>query len=126
VTVVEVVQIVLTLVVCFGLVWAARRIEPHWSSKDGTRFIARAQVLGLGDVPEGGWKEVRGVVEDGHVILDARGMWAARLRGTYRIVSKSPEPPARKAVYLLAGEQRVVLRLPHRSRTVEVLDRLVP
>ena len=122
---VEVIQIALTLLACIGLLWGARRIEPHWSSKDGTRFIARAQVVGLGDVPEGAWKEVRGLVEDDHITLDARGMWAARFRGTYRLVSKSPEPPARKAVYLLAGEQRVVLRMPDKSRTVSVLDQLL-
>ena len=118
-------DIIVAIAICIGLLWGARRIEPHWSSRDGHRFIARAQVLGIGDIPEGGWKEVRGSIEGDQVVLAARGLRAVRLRGTYRVVTKSPEPPRGKVVYLLAGEQRVVLRMPRSSRTVAVLDRLL-
>ncbi|MFM8648992.1 MAG: hypothetical protein ACKODY_04385 [Actinomycetota bacterium] len=121
----ETINVVAAAVVAIGLVWAARRIEPHWSSRDGHRFIARAQALGAGDVPEGGWGEVRGAIEGEQIVLSARGIRAGRLRGTYRVTTKSPEPPRGKAVYLLSGDRRVVLRMPASSRTVTALDRLV-
>jgi hypothetical protein len=118
-------QVVAALVVLAGLVWAAFFLEPHWSNKTGLRFIARAQCLGSGDTPEGGWKEVRGSIEGDQVTLHARGLRAARLRGTYRIVSKSPEPPSGKVVYLLGGERRVILRMPASSRTADVIDQIL-
>lgn len=121
----ETVNVVSATLVAIGLVWVARRIEPHWSSRDGHRFIARAQALGAGDIPEGGWVEVRGAVDGDQIILSARGRRAGRLRGTYRVTTKSPEPPRGKAVYLLSGDRRIVLRMPGSSRTVAVLDQLV-
>ena len=119
------VDVVLVVSGCVGLVWLARRIEPHWSSRDGHRFIARTQSLGVGDSPEGGWVEVRGSVDGDHVTLVARGRRSGSVRGTYRVVAKSGEPPRGKAVYLLAGDHRVVLRVPRTSHTVAVLDRLL-
>ena len=119
------VDVVLIVAVCVGLVWLARRIEPHWSSRDGHQFIARAQSLGFGDSPEGGWVEVRGSVDGDHVTLVTRGRRSEIVRGAYRVVTKSGEPPRGKAVYLLAGDRRVVLRVPRTSRTVAVLDRLL-
>jgi hypothetical protein len=119
------IETIALLAVCAGLLWVARGIEPHWSSNDGRHFIARAQLLGPGDVPEAGWKEVRGSIEGEVVRLRARGIRAARLRGDYRVATRSPAPPKGKAVFLLVGEQRIVLRLPSKSRSVPVLDELV-
>ena len=119
------IETIALLAVCAGLLWVSRGIEPHWSSKDGRHFIARAQLLGPGDVPEAGWKEVRGSVEGELVRLRARGIRAVRLRGDYRVATRSPAPPKGKAVFLLVGEQRIVLRLPSKSRSVPVLDELV-
>jgi hypothetical protein len=119
------IETIALLAVCAGLLWVARGIEPHWSSNDGRHFIARAQLLGPGDVPEAGWKEVRGSIEGEVVRLRARGIRAVRLRGDYRVATRSPAPPKGKAVFLLVGEQRIVLRLPSKSRSVPVLDELV-
>jgi len=119
------IETIALLAVCAGLLWVARGIEPHWSSNDGRHFIARAQLLGPGDVPEAGWKEVRGSIEGEVVRLRARGIRAVRLRGDYRVATRSPAPPKGKAIFLLVGEQRIVLRLPSKSRSVPVLDELV-
>ena len=31
---------------CVLAIWGARRIEPHWSAKDGSAFTCRYQVIG--------------------------------------------------------------------------------
>lgn len=112
------------LVVFGGLVWVAFRIEPHWASKDGQRMIARVQPLGQRDAPDGRWREMRVAVDGTTVTLSSRGLGSLSLRGTYRARGKSPEPPKRRAIYILEGERRILLRVPSNSRAVPVLDAL--
>lgn len=122
----RVIEVLGAVVVCAGLLWLARRIEPHWASKDGRRFVGRVQVLGAHDLPEGTWREIRAVVDgDTRLVVTVRGLGGRGLSGNYRVVSASPSPPRGKAVYVLGGEKRLVLRVPATSRARPVLDSLV-
>jgi hypothetical protein len=47
------------------------------------------------------------------------------LRGDYQVQGKSPEPPRRRAIYILSGQRQLLLRIPSNSRAVPVLDSLV-
>lgn len=104
---------------------AASRMEPHWASRDGQRFISRVQALGQHDVPEGPWREMRLLVDGNSLIAGSRGFRAARLRGHYVVIAKSPDPPRKKAIYVLSGPQKVLIRLPDNSRAVPHLDAML-
>jgi hypothetical protein len=111
--------------VCGGLFWLLSRHEPHWSSKDGRRMIARIQALGPQDHPEGTWKEVRILVDGDHLVVSAKGPRASKMRGRYRPIAKSPNPPTKREIYILQGETRVLLRIPSTSRAIVVIDSLM-
>lgn len=110
---------------CVAMLVTASRMEPHWASKDGRRFIARMQTLGLHDVPEGPWREMRLVVDGDSLIVGARGLRGSRLRGHYNVVAKSEEPPRKRAIYIISGPQKALLRLPDTSRAIPHLDAML-
>ena len=110
---------------CIAMLVAASRMEPHWVSKDGQRFIARMQSLGMHDTPEGPWREMRVLVDGNSLIVGSRGFRGARLRGHYSVVAKSPDPPRKRAIYVISGPQKALLRLPETSRAVPHLDGLL-
>ncbi|MFM8856489.1 MAG: hypothetical protein ACKOI2_04665 [Actinomycetota bacterium] len=123
--VVDIASTVGFLGVCGTLFWLLTRLEPHWSSKDGRRMIARIQALGPQDNPEGTWKEVRILVDGDHLVVSARGPRAWKMRGRYRPIAKSPNPPTKREIYILQGETRVLLRIPSTSRAIDVIDGLL-
>lgn len=88
-------------------------------------MIARVQPLGVRDEPDGRWREMRVFVDGTTVTLATRGFSAYSLRGTYRVAGKSPQPPPRRAIYILDGERRVLLRIPAKSHAKPVLDKLI-
>lgn len=122
---VDVLTTAIALAVFGGLVWLAYRIEPHWASKDGRRMIARVQPLGSRDEPDGRWREMRASIDGESLTLSSRGLGSLSLRGMYRVRGKSPQPPKRRAIYILEGERRLLLRLPDNSRAVPVLDAMI-
>ncbi len=135
-----------------GLLVLARSIEPHFSSKDGMSFTCRVRSLAMPGArmvkapptavassmnPFGGllggsrtmnpfglarWRETRALVTDtGVQLLDRR-----QPRGDVRrIVGRSESPPPRSNVYVLEGSPMLLLRIPKRSRTAPLLDRLI-
>ena len=114
------------IVGCAGLrAWAAFRIEPHWCSKDGRRMIARAQQLSQPNRSAARWSEVRVSVDGDAVVLRTRAMRATALRGEYRVVGKSPMPPKKQEIYVLRGEQEVLIRIPKSSRAINTFDELL-
>ncbi len=121
----DVVSAIAFLGVCGGLFWLLSRHETHWVSKDGYRMIARVQSLGPGDQPEGTWKDVRVLVDGEHLIVSSRGPRAWKLRGRYKALAKSPDPPARREIYILQGDVRILLRIPSTSRAIVVIDSLL-
>lgn len=121
---VDTLWLIAALAVCGLLAWVALRIEPHWVSKDGERFTCRVQRLGQ-DAPQGRWREMRGHVDGNSVVLATRGLIPNSMSGRYSVEVRSPNPPKRRALWLLEAErQRVVLRIPESSRAVPRIDAL--
>lgn len=88
-------------------------------------MIARVQSLGPQDQPDGTWKEVRVLVDGEHLVVSAKGPRAWKVRGRYRPVAKSPNPPHKREIYILQGEAKILLRIPASSRAVVVIDSLI-
>jgi hypothetical protein len=68
------VQAVAIVAAIVGLFWISRRVEPHWVSKDGSRFTAKVQHLDEAGDRRGYWREVKVTVDDTTVVLLARGI----------------------------------------------------
>ncbi|MFT3854152.1 MAG: hypothetical protein QM733_15625 [Ilumatobacteraceae bacterium] len=124
--------VVVPLVVVVLMYWLSLRIEPHWVSKDGHRFITTVQAITGHGEPEGRPKEAKVLVlPNDRLQLSQRRFLAKSLNEQWRVAGKSPTPPKRKAVYLLhaadddgAGGQ-LALKLPDNSRAVPILDEIV-
>jgi hypothetical protein len=123
--------IVLFFAVMAVMWWIAYRIEPHYSSKDGTRFLCNSQEIVEGR-PNGRARETRVVVlNDG--TLHCRQRHGTRRHGSmWSLIGKSPTPPQRLQVYVAqeldsdhAPPAQLLLRLPQKSRVVAVLDRIL-
>lgn len=118
--------LVLLIVGGAGLAWAAFKLEPHWSSKDGHRMMTQAQGMESSRALPTRWLEVRVTVIDSNLIVTSRGLQAIKLRGTYIVTGKSPTPPKNRQIYVLQGEKQILLRIPNSSRSMPVLDALLP
>jgi len=120
---------ILFLAVVFGMWFLSSRMEPHYSSKDGRRFMANAQELIEGK-PFGRMRETRVQVLDDGVLLCARRTRMRRGSAEYTLVGESPNPPKRRKVYvaravdasLTPGASELAIRVPANSRVVPVLD----
>jgi len=124
----DVLWIVLPLGACIGMLWLAFRIEPHWAARDGTRFLTTSQLIDGHGRELGRRREIRiAVAPDGRILASRRSLMRTNSE-TFALAGKSPDPPRGKEIYLLdslppdAGGNRLVLRLPRRSRAVPVLD----
>ena len=114
-----------------GLAFVAYRIEPHYSSKDGTRFLCGAQEMEPGSVP-GRSRETRvTVTHDGLLHISQKKM-GRRETSAWTVIGTAPEPPKALHVYVAQrvedGKSRstqLFLRIPAKSRVVPVLDALV-
>lgn len=127
----DVLWVTIPLVVCAAMIYAAVRIEPHWASKDGTRFLTTAEVIdGRGEATERR-REVRGAIRNDGVVMLARRSLLRTTTQEMRVAAKSAHPPRRKAVYLLdtippsSDGAKMALRLPASSRAVAHLDALL-
>jgi hypothetical protein len=112
--------------VAIGLMMAARRLEPHWVSKDQRRFICRARVIDDRGVAIGGWSEYRfAFTDDGLIEGRKRSMWGAGLPGIWRVARQLPDPPARREIFLLVPDtvdgQHLWLKLPAKSVLVPTM-----
>ena len=88
-------------------------------------MIARAQPLSQPNRSAARWNEVRVFVDDNTVVLRTRAMRATALRGEYRVVGKSPTPPKKQEIYVLRGDQEVLIRIPKSSRAIMTFDELL-
>jgi hypothetical protein len=127
----EVLWFVLAVALCVGLAWLGLRIEPHFVSKDGSRFLCMGQKLNLQGDHLGRWRETRVVIEHHGGIQVDQKRHMRRTTTFWRVEARSPEAPKRKAVFLLKGHDDhgdpvlLALRLPAKSRAVESLSALV-
>ncbi len=124
--------LLLAIAVCAGLIYLAFRLEPHHVSKDGRRFLATGRFISDHGEPAGGRREVWVSVTDGSQLLQI-GV-KRRMRhdlSQWTIEGKSPNPPPRRAVYVLrsvtaAGPiQRMTIQVPSKSRAVAILDEVL-
>jgi hypothetical protein len=52
-------------------------------------------------------------------------MRATELRGDYRVVGKSPMPPKKQEIYVLRGENEILIRVPKNSRAIKTFEELL-
>ncbi len=128
---VDLLWLVLALGVCAALWYAAYRIEPHHVSKNGRRFLSTGQWMSKHGDPEGRRREVwTTVLPDGQLQVDVKRRMHHDV-SHWSIEGKAPEPPPRRAVYVLRGlnadgsTQRMTIQLPSKSRAVAVLDEVL-
>jgi len=121
----------LLLIVMAGMWWLAYRMEPHWASKDGKRFLASAQEL-AGTATAGRPKETRVLVMPDGMLLVSHKRRMRRVHTQWKLVGKVPAPPRRLEIYLAelredgrAVPRMLTLRIPKKSRVVPVLDALL-
>lgn len=110
-----------------GLLVLVTRIEPHWSSRDGHRFICRAQFVDERGTAHGRWHEYRFSIEvDGTIEARRRGLLGLPHRSRWRVVGRADGQLRSKLVYVLRSERNELLaiRLPESSRSIAVLDTL--
>jgi hypothetical protein len=109
-----------------GLFWLAARLEPHWSSPDGTRFTCSVQEIDAVGRPLSRWYDARAEVVDGRVAIRKKLLMRSGAPVDPRPVSaRSDHPPRGKAIYLLPGDPLLAVRIPDSSRAVACLDALV-
>ena len=128
---VDYVWIALTVIVMGGMWWVAYRMEPHWSSRDGTRFLCSAQELVDGNTV-GRPRETRVVVTPDGALYVTQKRLMRRRSSSWTLVGKSPEPPRRLQVYVAQHRadghnipSHLALRIPNKSRCVAVLDEML-
>ncbi|MDO8389846.1 MAG: hypothetical protein Q7V57_05100 [Actinomycetota bacterium] len=117
----------LLIVAMVGMWWLAYRMEPHWSTKDGRRFMCTTQDLSNPQFP-GRKRETRVVVTSDGALRVTLKNGLRRRQSVWTLIGKSPDPPKRLQVYV--AQQRtdgkaatmMSLRVPAKSRVVPVLD----
>jgi len=116
------------LAVVGGLAWLGWGLEPHWSSRDGMRFMCRMQLRPHDSRDRTRWTDVKVSVQEGELLVYARSRRSRSHRGVWRVVGASNDPERRRRIYELrsTNDDGASLRVPSNSRCVPVLDALVP
>jgi hypothetical protein len=122
----------LFLGVVVGMWLLSTRMEPHYSSKDGRRFMSNAQEIVDGK-PVGRMRETRVQVMPDGLLYCARKRLMRRDKAEYVLVGASPNPPKRCRVYLahamsdgmMSSASELAIRVPEKSRVVPVLDEVL-
>lgn len=128
---VEVLWFAVALALCAALAWIGFKIEPHWVSKDGQRFLCHGQRLTLKGDPLGRWRETRVVINDGGRVQVDQKRFMRRSSTFWKVAAEAPDPPKGKAVFLLEGFDAqatpilLALRLPVDSRALPQFRPLV-
>jgi len=116
------------IVVMGGMWWVGYRMEPHWVSKDGERFMCGSQEFFHGSLA--------GHPREAHIaILPGGGMHITqkrrmrRQRSIWKLVGKSDDPPKGLEIYVaqqsidgVTQPEMLALRIPKTSKCVAILD----
>lgn len=110
------------------LAWLGWGLEPHWSSKDGRKFMCRMQRAPLDDADRPRWHDVKVAVDAESLFVFSRSRRASELRGDWRIIGVSDDAAKKRRIYELRSTNGdpASLRVPVNSRCVPILDQLVP
>lgn len=121
----------LSIAALIGLTWLGFRIEPHWVAKDGQRFLCNAQLLDDKGNALSRWQETRvAVLDSGELAVDQKKFLRHRT-SVWRMAAESPDPPGRRAVFVLRGRDSferpamLAIRLPRSSRAIAALRPLL-
>jgi hypothetical protein len=115
---------------CVLLMWLSRRIEPHWVSKDGQQFTCRVAELHAERGEVGSWDQARVAVNGDNGLTVAVKPKLFRMPGSrapirmLRVEGRTDSDRSGLVVYLLSGEEQMALRVPKKSRAVDILDDL--
>lgn len=120
---------VLFVAVLGVLWWLAHQMEPHYSSKDGTRFMANAQEI-IDGKPLGRMRETRVNVQPDGLLYCSQKKVMKRNGADFVLVGASTTPPRKLKVYLAHAVQdgmsssatELAIRIPEKSRVVPLLD----
>jgi hypothetical protein len=124
--------IALFLLMVAGLRLIATRMEPHYSSKDGRRFMSNAQEIVDGK-PVGRPRETRIEVMNDGTLACSRKRMLKRDVADFVLVGASPAPPKGVKVYvahamndgMTISATELAIRVPVKSRVVPVLDEIL-
>lgn len=110
------------------LAWLGWGLEPHWSSKDGTRFMCRMQLHPKDPREQARWTDVKVSVQEAELLVYARSRRSRNHRGVWRVVGTTHDPEHKRRIYELrsSNDDGASLRVPASSRSVPMLDALVP
>jgi hypothetical protein len=125
----DVVWLILILAVLMGITVFALRMEPHWSSKSGERFICRAQLLSPNHEPLGRWREIRGEVEGNEIVVRTRSLISRQIAGRWRVYARGAVDSRQRSVFLFRSDttnNQLALRMPGNSNTVPLLEERLP
>ena len=110
------------------LAWVGWGMEPHWSSKDGSKFMCRMHVhpQDANDRPR--WRDAKVSVDGNELLVYARTRRSGNLRGVWKVVGAVNDSEKNRRFYEVRSTSDVgaTIRVPQSSRCVPVLDRLVP
>lgn len=123
--------IALIIAVMGGMWWVAYRMEPHWSSRDGRRFMCTAQEIVDGQ-PVGHPRETRVMVSPDGALFVTQKRLMRRKSSQWALIGKSPDPPRKLQVYVAEHRPEaplppthLAIRIPGNSRCVALLDQLL-
>ena len=129
---VDVFFVALAVAGCAALMYIGYRMEPHYASKDGRRFLGTGQWITTLGNPEGRKREVWiTVLPDARLEMTIKRGFRRTASNEWSLEGKSAEPPPRRAVYILRSRnaegamQRMTVQLPAKSRSVAVLDEVL-
>ena len=110
------------------LAWVGWGMEPHWSSKDGHKFMCRMHLHpeDANDRPR--WRDVKVSVVDEELLVYARTRRSGNLRGVWKVVGAVNDGEKNRRLYEVrtASDAGATIRVPQSSRCVPILDRLAP
>lgn len=115
-----------------GLWWLSSKIEPHYASRDGTRFVANAQEI-IDGRPIGRMRETRVAVRPDGLLLCSQKKALRRKGVDFMLIGTSATPPRKLKVYLAhevadgmtSSASELAIRVPERSRVIAVLDEIL-
>ena len=125
---VQYVWLVVAVAALGGMWWIGYRMEPHWVSKDGQRFMCGAQEFFHGQLG-GHPRETHVAFLPGGTLHITQKRMMRRQRTLWNLIGKSADPPKGLEIYVaqqsvdgVAKSEMLALRIPKKSKCIAILD----